>query len=252
MGYKNSCLLCLSLFLAISSSIHALDITKLLGKYPEFATFSKYLTETKLTEEINKRNTITILAVDDGAVSALSGKSQQTVKAILSTHVILDYYDQKKLIEAQGNEQQLTTLYQSSGLAVNEQGFLKVALVGEGEIAFGSAVKGAAFNVSLVKTVTTQPYNISILQVTKLITFPGVDSLAPTPSPPSKAEAPVASPPPQSEEVIASSPSDDVTVDAPAPGPADGEAADATSNSSKSMISLVGAIMCFVSLFVVV
>ena len=197
MGFKTSSILCLALFLAISSSIRALDITKLLGQHPEFAAFGKYLTETKLIDEINKRNTITILAVNDAGVSALSGKSQQAIKAILSTHVILDYFDEKKLVEAQGSGQLLTTLYQSSGLAVNQQGFIKVALVGEGEIAFGSAVKDAPADVNLMRTVVSQPYNISIFQVTKFITIPGVDSQ--TPGAPSNAQAPAQSAKGQSE-----------------------------------------------------
>lgn len=176
MGFRRSSLLSLALFLALSSTIHAFDITKLLGQYPEFSSFNKYLTETKLADEINKRNTITVLAVDNGAISAISGKSPQAIKAIISTQVILDYFDEKKLMEAQGSGKPLTTLYQASGLATNQQGFIKVALVGEGEIAFGSAVSGAQTDSELVKTVTTQPYNVSILQISKPITFPGVDS----------------------------------------------------------------------------
>ncbi|XP_004498590.1 fasciclin-like arabinogalactan protein 14 [Cicer arietinum] len=190
MGFKSSSLLCLALLLAVSSSIHAFDITKLLGQNPDFATFNKYLTETKLAEPINSRNTITILAVSDAGLSSLSGKSQQFIKASLSTHVILDFFDEKKLMEAQGSGQLLTTLYQSSGLAMNQQGFIKVALIGEGEIAFGSAVNGAPLDVSLVKTVVSQPYNISILQVTKLIVVPGLD--AQTPASSGNAQAPAA------------------------------------------------------------
>ncbi|KAJ1425775.1 FAS1 domain [Sesbania bispinosa] len=186
MGSRTSPLLCLALLLAVSSA-HAFDITQLLGQYPEFSSFNKYLTETKLADQVNSRNTITVLVVENGALSAVSGKSPQAIKAIISSHVILDYFDEKKLMEAQGSSQQLTTLYQASGLAVDQQGFLKVALVGEGEIAFGSAVSGAPVDVELVRTVTSEPYNISILQVSKPITFPGVDSQAP--SPPSNAQS---------------------------------------------------------------
>jgi hypothetical protein len=288
MGFKRSSLFCLALFLAVSSSIHAFDITKLLGQNPDFATFNKYLTETKLVDQINRRNTITVLAVSDAGLSAISGKSPEVIKAIISTHVILDYFDVKKLMEAQGSGQLLTTLYQASGLAVNQQGFIKVKLIGEGSMAFGSAVSGAPIDAELVKTVVSQPYNISILQVTKPIVAPGIDSQ--TPTPPSNGQAPAAAKTPSegakapvptkgakadapttgaqtpsSEEVTAPSPSEVVTdspAEAPAadasspslaPGPGGEAAADAetASSSSRTVVGLIGAVMCFASLLIV-
>ncbi|KHM99327.1 Fasciclin-like arabinogalactan protein 3 [Glycine soja] len=176
MDFKNSSLLCLALFLACSSAIRAFDITQLLGQYPEFSTFNKYLTETKLADQINSRNTITVLAVEDSAMHSIAAKSPEAIKAIIGTHVILDFFDEKKLMEAQASSQQLTTLFQASGLAVNQQGFLKVALVGEGEIA------APVDATELMRTVTSEPYNISILQVTKPILVPGVDSQTPASS----------------------------------------------------------------------
>ncbi|GAU15191.1 hypothetical protein TSUD_09290 [Trifolium subterraneum] len=282
MGFKNSSLLCLALFLAISSSIHAFDITKLLGDKPDYATFNKYLTETKLVDQINKRNTITILVVNNGALSSISGKSPQVIKAIMSTHVLLDYFDEKNLIQdVIGRNQPLTTLYQSSGLAVNQQGFVKVALIGEGSIAFGSAVSGApAPDAEIVQPVVSQPYNISIIEVSKLIVAPGIDSQspptegakapvasakAPVPTKGAKANAPTTEAQTPSDEVSAPSPSEVVT-DSPtkaptpsasspslAPGPG-GEAADAEthhSSSSRIIVGLVEAVMCFASLLVV-
>ncbi|WJX09917.1 hypothetical protein P8452_00698 [Trifolium repens] len=278
MGFmKSSSLFYLAFFLAISSSIHAFNITKLLDQNPDFATFNKYLTETKLVEQINHRNTITVLAVSDAGLSAISGKSPEVIKAIISTHVILDYFDVKKLMEAQGSGRLLTTLYQASGLAVNQQGFIKVKLIGEGSMAFGSAVKGAPIDAELVKTVVSQPYNISILQVNKLIVAPGIDpSQTPTPPSPAAAKAPVPTKggkadAPSSEEVTAPSPSEVVTdspaeapaADAPAadasspslaPGPDGGEAAadaETPSSSSRTVVGLIGALMCFASLLIV-
>ena len=167
MDFKNSSLLCLALFLACSSAIRAFDITQLLGQYPEFSTFNKYLTETKLADQINSRNTITVLAVEDSAMHSIAAKSPEAIKAIIGTHVILDFFDEKKLMEAQASSQQLTTLFQASGLAVNQQGFLKVALVGEGEIAFGSAASDAPADATeLVRTVTSEPYKHPLVQPT--------------------------------------------------------------------------------------
>ncbi|KAI9106906.1 hypothetical protein K1719_022434 [Acacia pycnantha] len=198
MNSRNSSLLCVALaLLSLSSSaIEALDITKMLAKYPEFSSFNKYLTETKLADQINSRQTITILAVDDSSISSISGKSQAAIKAILSTHVVLDYFDEKKLMNAVENQQtQMTTLFQTTGPTNNQMGFIKVGLIGEGEMAFGSAVNGAPIDVQLVKTVVSEPYNISILQVVRPIIAPGIEGKS-SPSPASsstpKAKAPTA------------------------------------------------------------
>ncbi|KAK7260813.1 hypothetical protein RIF29_27111 [Crotalaria pallida] len=229
MSFKNSSLLCFSLLLAFSCAVHAFDITKLLKKYPELSTFNNYLTQTNLAAQINSRNTITVLAVDNDAASSLSGKSQDAIKAIISTHVVLDYFDQKKLTEAIGGKEQLTTLYQSSGLAVNQQGFIKVELVGEGNIGFGSAVKGAHADAELVKTVTAQPYNISILQISKLIVFPGADSTKAQSAKAPVAAAVVAKAPVSSKTAKAPASSRKVTAPSPSPSSSDDESATADS-----------------------
>ncbi|KAL2318285.1 hypothetical protein Fmac_032161 [Flemingia macrophylla] len=214
MGLRSSSLLCFAILLAYSSITNGFDVTKILGQYPKFSTLNKYLTETKLAEQINSRNTITILAVDDDGASAIASKSPEAIKAIISTHVVLDYFDSKKLVEAIGSQQQLTTLYQSSGLAVNNQGFIKVSLIGEGAIAFGSAVSGAPTGeAELVGTVMSEPYNISILQVTKFIVAPGIDSKAPSSgSSQGSAKAPAAATP--SKDTAAETPSDSVKAPA--------------------------------------
>ncbi|TKY74645.1 Fasciclin arabinogalactan protein 8 [Spatholobus suberectus] len=176
MGSRKSSLVRLALVLAFCSTIHALDITKLLGQHPEYARFNKYLTETKLADQINSRKAVTVLALDDAAMASLSGESAEAVKAILSTHVLVDFYDEKKLMEAQGSRSQVETLFQSSGAAKNKEGYIYVALINEGEIAFGSAAAapGAPFEVVLVRTVTMEPGAVSVLQVSKPIVAPGI------------------------------------------------------------------------------
>lgn len=181
MGYTRSSLLFLAFVLALfCSTIHGLDITKLLGQYPEYAQFNKYLTETKLADQINSLNAVTVLALDDAAMASLSAKPQDAVKAILSTHVLVNFYDEKKLMEAEGSRAKVETLFQSSGVAKPNQGYIYVALINEGEIAFGSAAAApnAPFEVVLVRSVTSQPDTVSVLQVSKPIVAPGVESAA--------------------------------------------------------------------------
>ncbi|BBG95406.1 FASCICLIN-like arabinogalactan protein 14 precursor [Prunus dulcis] len=246
MENKASTILCLALlFIVFSSSASAFDITKLLEKQSEFSNFNTYLKETKLGEQINSRSTITVLAVGNGAISSLAGKSQDVVKKILSAHVILDYYDEQKLTKLAKSSKvtTLTTMFQSSGQAQNQQGFINTGIINEGELAFGSAAKGSKLNAKLVKSVVSQPFNISVLQVSELIDIPDIAASSPAGSPksspsPSKApssssddEAPSASPksskskaPTSSDETTSSSPpvpdeAGSSTAPAPAPAP---------------------------------
>ncbi|KAK7283039.1 hypothetical protein RIF29_12258 [Crotalaria pallida] len=273
MGYKSSSLACLALLLAFSSCINAFNITNILGSDPAYSQFNKYLTETKLAPEINKRNTITVLALDNAALSPLNGKPLSTIKAIISTHVLLDFYDEKALFFSNTNKTRMTTLFQASGIARGEQGFVVVALINEGEMAFASAVKNSPFNTLFVKSLLSQPFNISVLQVSAPIVAPGIDSsivIAPAPKSPHKAHAPEASEEEEEEaeapeEVVAESPEEE-EAEAPAPeaegpaadksdAPSEAAAADATpapppSSSTRIQIGLVGAVMALASLFV--
>lgn len=193
---KASPLLFLSLLLLLLSFSSAFNITKILSQHPEFATFNGFLSQTKLADEINRRQTITVLVVDNAAASGLSGKPLDVVKKILSVHVILDYYDVEKLTKLgiSNKTSALTTLFQASGLAADQRGFINVSLVNEGEIAFGSAAKGGALNSKLVESVAAHPYNISVLQITAPVQVPGIESTPVRTPPPKPSATPVPAP----------------------------------------------------------
>ncbi|KAL6208104.1 hypothetical protein ACLB2K_019056 [Fragaria x ananassa] len=209
----------------------AFNITKLLEKEDDFSTFNQHLSDTKLADQINKRSTITVLAVDNSAIGGLGDDS--VVKAIMSIHVILDYYDKEKLTKLAKNNKSttLTTLYQTSGLAKNEQGFVRIATDDDG-ITFGSASKGSQMNSKLVKSVTSQPYNISVLQVSSIIEVPNINAdpspkKAPAPkSRKAKPPSPASSDGPSDDSAdgpsddTADSPTDDPDMDDNAPSPA--------------------------------
>ncbi|XP_054789252.1 fasciclin-like arabinogalactan protein 3 [Prosopis cineraria] len=277
-----SLLLCFSVLLTFSSVTGAYNITRLLGQYPNFGLLNQYITDSSLAGEINGRGTVTVLAVDNSSLSSISGRSKDSIKAIVSTHIILDYYDEKKLMNIRNDSTTLTTLYQSSGVANSNQGFLLVYNAGGGHFYFGSAVKGAPLNAQFVKTVVTQPYNISVLQVSQPIIPPGIDAQSPWPAPGAQTNFPPkqdddSEPPAQSpsdDDSAADAPSDDtggddgassppasstpVPAPADAPGPSDDLAADNSSDDSPSTPSssarvrtgLVGTSMAFASLLI--
>lgn len=179
MNTKAFSLLCFAFFLFFTSACVAIDIAKSLSRNPDFSQFSKALTDTKVAEQTNSRQTITVLAVNNGAMDALAGKPRDVLKKILSVHVILDYFDLERLNKLSITNKTgptLTTLFQASGQALNQQGFLTVALLNEGEVSIGSAVSGAPIRSKLVKSVTSQPHSLSVIQISEPIRVPGIES----------------------------------------------------------------------------
>ncbi|KAJ6670325.1 FASCICLIN-LIKE ARABINOGALACTAN PROTEIN 3 [Salix koriyanagi] len=257
MDSKVSSLLFIAILCLLSSTSTAFNITKILAQYPEFASFNDLLAQSGLAQEINGRETITVLALDNGSIDGLSGRPVDIAKRILSAHVILDYYDQIKLSKLQKASTIVTTLFQASGIADDRQGFLNISKTAEG-IKFGSAMKGAPLVASLVKSVYAQPYNISVLQVSEPIEAPGIENMAPPPPPaavPKKAPAPAPaaktpSKAPAPSKVEPSTPTESptegpVAADVPAASPlADAPLADeAPAKAASSQMHVGGAVV---------
>ncbi|KAI5660365.1 hypothetical protein M9H77_29158 [Catharanthus roseus] len=245
----------LFLFFLISYIADAFNITLLLDKYPDYSNFNSFLTQTGLAAAINSRQTITVLAVNNDNVSPLSSKSGNVLKSILSLHVILDYYDLKKLQNISNKTLILTTLFQASGNARGQQGFLNVTDSGS-DVKISSAVKGSPQSASVVGSVAAQPYNISVIQISNVVVPPGLDNVTDS-SPPTKSPTPAKSPrkspksspsaapsaesppapPPSKTNARAPASADAPTADGPA---ADGPAADKSSAAGVYLSSLEG------------
>lgn len=197
------------------------DILEVLAgsKEGSFSTFISLLNQTGLAKEINARDTITVLAVGDGAIGGLASKNLDRIKDILSTHVILDYYGVNKLQELSSKKNTtVTTMYQATGVADDMQGYLKiVVLPNQGpqlteRIRIGSAAKGAPIDIRLLSDseVAFKKFDYVVHSVSGVIFTPGIDGLTP---PPTTAPAPKKSP-------VAPAPHHNTTTATPAPAPA--------------------------------
>ncbi|CAN1185112.1 Fasciclin-like arabinogalactan protein 14 [Linum perenne] len=195
MGTKNLVLLGIVCLLSTCFSTRvyaAYNITEVLGKYSEYSQFNKFLTSSGLAKTINSQDrTTTILVVNNGGVGGLSGKSATTVKAVLSLHVVLDYLDKNK-IQSMNRTTTLTTLYQETGKAKDEQGFLNATKTSNNnQLMFGNGKGNAQLSVSYKKLVAAQQDH-SVIEVSSVIEAPWADNLkapapgsrkAPSPSP---------------------------------------------------------------------
>ncbi|KAJ0965650.1 hypothetical protein J5N97_026788 [Dioscorea zingiberensis] len=220
---------------ATASSTAAFNITRLLSNYPDFSSFNDLLSQTGLANEINSRQTITVLVVDNSGLDVVSDRPVDVVKDILSVQVILDYYDSAKLEKVSKNNSILTTLFQTTGIAGNQAGFLKVSQMDDGQVSFGSAVPGAGIGANLVKEVVTKPYNISILQITDIIVPPGIDNLKPgTPSQAPPPATPAPAPQNSTDDATAPAPSNEATAPASSSDESEAPAVEAPASEAPS------------------
>nr|GMD71612.1 fasciclin-like arabinogalactan protein 8 [Ipomoea batatas] len=151
------------------------NITEILSHFPEYTQFNNYLTQTKLADEINSRTTITVLVLNDGALSSLTANHPLSViKAALSLHVLLDYWDGSKLHDISKGTTVSTTLYQTTGNAAGNIGFVNITDLKGGKVGFGSAIAGSHLDSQYTKSVKQIPYNISVIEINKPIIAPGI------------------------------------------------------------------------------
>ncbi|KAJ4977068.1 hypothetical protein NE237_002174 [Protea cynaroides] len=171
------------LFFSSCASTDAHNITKILAKYPEFSTFNHYLSLTHLAADINSRETITVCAVDNAAMSDLLSKhlSIFSIKNVLSLHVLLDYFGTKKLHQITNGTALSATMYQATGSAPGSSGFVNITDLKGGKVGFAPEQNDGKLNAYFVKSVDEIPYNISVIQISSIL--PSAQAEAPTPGP---------------------------------------------------------------------
>lgn len=173
----------LLLLVALFTTTNAHNITRILAKHPSFSTFNHYLTITHLAGEINRRQTITVCAVDNAAMSDLLSKHYTiyTIKNILSLHVFADYFGAKKLHQISKGSTLTSTMYQATGTAPGTSGYVNITDVKGGKVGFSAEDSGGKLTSTFVKSLEEIPYNISVIQISHVLTSPEAE--APTASP---------------------------------------------------------------------
>ncbi|KAG8083023.1 hypothetical protein GUJ93_ZPchr0014g46951 [Zizania palustris] len=157
------------------AAVRAHNITGILDGYPEYSLYNSYLSQTKVCDEVNSRSTVTCLVLTNGAMSSLvSNLSLADIKNGLRLLTLLDYYDTKKLHSLHDGSELTTTLYQTTGDASGDMGHVNITNLRGGKVGFASAAPGSKFQATYTKSVKQEPYNLSVLEVSDPITFPGL------------------------------------------------------------------------------
>ncbi|KAJ1414867.1 FAS1 domain [Sesbania bispinosa] len=181
MGHHSNLLL-LAFVLSIAATVSAHNITDILAGNPDYSEYNNFLSQTKLADEINSRQTITVLVLNNAAFSSISSKHPlSVVKKVLSLLVLLDYFDNTKLHQITDGTTLSTTLYQTTGNAEGNVGSVNITDLKGGKVGFGSAAPGSKLDSTYTKSVKQIPYNISVLEISAPIIAPGILT-APPPS----------------------------------------------------------------------
>ncbi|XP_074574917.1 fasciclin-like arabinogalactan protein 2 [Curcuma longa] len=161
------------------------NITRMLAAHPEFSTFNHYLTVTRLANEINRRQTITLLAVDNSGMAALLAKhfSILTMRNVLALHILTDYYGSKKLHQLTHSSTLASSVFQSSGRAIGTTGYINITDHRKGRVTFSSEDAGGAPPVAFVKSIKEMPYDLAVLQVSSIMSSPEAEAPVAPPSP---------------------------------------------------------------------
>ncbi|KAL6882594.1 hypothetical protein ACP4OV_011284 [Aristida adscensionis] len=158
---------------AAAASTH--NITAVLEGRSEYSLYNSYLSETKVCDEINSRDSVTVLVLTNGAMSSLvSNLSLADIKNALRLLTLLDYFDEKKLHSLDSGSVLTTSLYQTTGQAAGNMGHVNVTDLRGGKVGFAPAAPGSKVQSTYTKLVDKFPSTLSVLEVSDPITFPGL------------------------------------------------------------------------------
>ncbi|MQM02778.1 hypothetical protein Taro_035548 [Colocasia esculenta] len=161
--------------LLMGAAVESHNITDILNGYPEYSVYNNYLTQTKVADEINSRETVTCLVLSNGVMSGLAAKRPlAAIKAVLRLLTLLDYYDAKKLHDISDGSVLTTTLLQTTGNAAGNLGFVNITDLKGGKVGFGSTAPGSKLDSVYTKSVKLFPYSIAVLEIDHPILFDGL------------------------------------------------------------------------------
>lgn len=173
----------LLLLLALSIQANSHNITSILDVFPEYSVYNSYLSQTKLCDEINSQATVTCLVLSNTAMSSLAAdQSLVGIKNALRLLILLDYFDPQKLRDLPLGTTTTSSLYQITGNATGSLGFVNITNLRGARVSFSSAKPGSMMDATYTRSVQQIPYNLSVIEISGPITFPGLMDAPTAPS----------------------------------------------------------------------
>ncbi|XP_004236212.1 fasciclin-like arabinogalactan protein 4 [Solanum lycopersicum] len=173
-------------FLLLSTSyipILAINITHLLSSYPELSEFTNLLSATTVAADLAGRSSVTIFAVPNTFIRnsdvidnhSPSSSSPISLGDVLRYHVLLEYYSWPDLRLIPPAGKLVTTLYQTTGRAPSNSGSVNIT---RDPISNAITIHSPNSNATVINSVKTVPYNISIFTVDSVLVPDGFDLMA--------------------------------------------------------------------------
>ncbi len=175
------------------TTINAQNVTEVLAAYPNYSTFNRLLSATGVIDEVESRNSLTFLlppnSVLDPFVASHSNLPLSEVGDVIRYHILLQYLDATEVQSVTNGSGLVTTLYQTTGRAAGQDGFVNITDEANGDILVGPiSSSGSTPQVSIITNVTQIPYNYSFFQISGVLVPVGLGAAPPSPPP---ATAPV-------------------------------------------------------------
>ncbi|KAH0687024.1 hypothetical protein KY284_017577 [Solanum tuberosum] len=172
-------------FLLLSTSyipILAINITHLLSSYPELSEFTNLLSTTTVAADLAERSSVTLFAVPNTFIrnsdvmnNHSPSSSSISLGDVLRYHVLLEYYSWPDLRLIPPAGKLVTTLYQTTGRAPSNSGSVNIT---HDPISNAITIHSPNSNATVINSVKTVPYNISIFTVDSVLVPNGFNLMA--------------------------------------------------------------------------
>ena len=185
---KTSAQLFVAALLLCSVVANAQKVEDLLAPYPNYSIFRQLLISTGIINEVDMRSSLTFLMPDNAVLNTFVASHQtltaQEVADALRYHVLLQYLDVATLQTlAYQKGSQVTTLYQTTGRANGQDGFVNITGMANNVIDVSAAAPGSPPQAAIITNVTAAPYNYSFFQIDNVLVPNNLKPMAPTPAP---------------------------------------------------------------------
>ncbi|KAH6770189.1 FASCICLIN-like arabinogalactan 1 [Perilla frutescens var. hirtella] len=101
---------------------------------------------------------------------------------VLSLHVLLGYFDAKKLHQITNGTALAATMFQATGSVTGSTGFVNITNLKGDKVGFGPQDNGGVISATFVKSVDAIPYNISVIRISSILPSPEAEAPALGPS----------------------------------------------------------------------
>ena len=174
--------------LLCSVAANAQKVEDLLLPFPNYSTFRQLLIDTGIINEVDMRSSLTFLMPDNAVLNSFVAShptlTAQEVADALRYHVLLQYLDVPTLQTlAYSNDSLVTTLYQTTGRADGQDGFVSITGMPNNVIEVSAAAPGSPPQAAIITNVTAAPYNYSFFQIDNVLVPNNLKPVAPTPAP---------------------------------------------------------------------